>query len=67
MNESSNTPEPRPNDTRPEGESPRPVVDRPAQTPSAASLDQWLKRAAEATNEMATDEKLRKEVARRLT
>lgn len=67
MNESHNASEPSSSGTRPKDESPKPAIDKPTGTPLSTSLDQWFKRAVDATNEMATDEKARREVAKRLT
>ncbi len=54
-------------DIMPTQESRKAATDKPMETLPAIPFDQWLIRALEVANEMATNEAVRKEVAKRLT
>jgi len=67
MNALPSASEPSSTEARRKDKSPTPAVDKTTESRLSKPLKHWFRRVVRATNEMATDEKVRKEVAKRLT
>ncbi|MBT2326386.1 zeta toxin family protein [Variovorax paradoxus] len=67
MNASHNASAPSSTDIATKEKSPKPATAKPAETHPSQPLEEWIEKVVDKTNEMATNEAARKEVAKRLT